>query len=245
MSNLSTFGSTAQGLSRNPLGIIALFIVLIYGFAALTLVVNSKLGEVERVMLVIFLIIFPILVLILFGWLVSEHHEKLYAPGDFRSDEIFLKKAQAVEKRSLEINAYEQELKNKITDTVKEELSKNNSNPDKIAERVVQEVQEATTFTVDATEFLQQNDAIFTYPIAAFESLGDLTDEVYFKIASKVRPYQYGSSWVLKNKTTNEVIRTLRMLTGTPTGQPLPDIRTLREVGIQPGSTIIVKSPRN
>ena len=34
-SQLSTFGKIARDLARNPLGIIALFIVLIYGFAAL------------------------------------------------------------------------------------------------------------------------------------------------------------------------------------------------------------------
>lgn len=28
------FGDTARGLAKNPLGIIALFIVLVYGFAA-------------------------------------------------------------------------------------------------------------------------------------------------------------------------------------------------------------------
>jgi hypothetical protein len=32
---LKTFGSIARGLARNPLGIIALFIVMVYGFAAL------------------------------------------------------------------------------------------------------------------------------------------------------------------------------------------------------------------
>jgi hypothetical protein len=32
---IKSFGSMATGLARNPLGIIALFIVLIYGFASL------------------------------------------------------------------------------------------------------------------------------------------------------------------------------------------------------------------
>ena len=33
--SVGQFGSVATGLARNPLGIIALFIVLVYGFAAL------------------------------------------------------------------------------------------------------------------------------------------------------------------------------------------------------------------
>jgi hypothetical protein len=48
MSDVPSFGNTAKGLARNPLGIIALFIVLIYGFAALTLGFNSKLEASER-----------------------------------------------------------------------------------------------------------------------------------------------------------------------------------------------------
>ena len=63
MSDLPTFATTAKGLARNPLGIIALFIVLIYGFAALTLGFNSRLEDAERVPLVWFLVLFPVAVL--------------------------------------------------------------------------------------------------------------------------------------------------------------------------------------
>src|SRR5882672_11180078 len=95
MTEMSTFGSTAKGLARNPLGIIALFIVLIYGFAALTLGINTSLQSQERLPLVWFLVLFPVVVLFTFGWLVSRHHEKLYAPADYKSDEGFLHGLQA------------------------------------------------------------------------------------------------------------------------------------------------------
>ena len=55
MSELGTFSEAAKGLARNPLGIIALFIVLLYGFAALTLGINSSLQSTERLPLVWFL----------------------------------------------------------------------------------------------------------------------------------------------------------------------------------------------
>lgn len=35
MTEIKSFGQTAKGLARNPLGIIALFIVLVYGVAGL------------------------------------------------------------------------------------------------------------------------------------------------------------------------------------------------------------------
>lgn len=86
------FGESAKELSRNPLGIIALFIVLVYGFACLLFGFSAKdLSANERMPLIWFTPIFPILVLILFAWLVAKHHDKLYSPRDYRTDEAFLK----------------------------------------------------------------------------------------------------------------------------------------------------------
>lgn len=87
---LKEFGDTAKGLARNPLGIIALFIVLIYGFAALVLGFSGNLNSGERIPLTWFLVLFPLVVLAVFSWLVSRHHTKLYAPSDYREDEAFL-----------------------------------------------------------------------------------------------------------------------------------------------------------
>jgi hypothetical protein len=91
MSLLGEFGKTAQSLARNPLGIIALFIVLLYGIAGLVLGTSAKNMEPsERLPLIWFLAIFPVIVLGVFSWLVSRHHQKLYAPSDFKSDDAFL-----------------------------------------------------------------------------------------------------------------------------------------------------------
>jgi len=48
MNSIKEFGNTAKGLARNSLGIIALFIALIYGFAALVLGKASHLEPTER-----------------------------------------------------------------------------------------------------------------------------------------------------------------------------------------------------
>ena len=66
---IQDFGSIAKGLARNPLGIIALFIVLVYGFAALVTTFNSSFTPAERLPLIYFLVIFPVLVLGVFTWL--------------------------------------------------------------------------------------------------------------------------------------------------------------------------------
>ena len=87
---VTNFGNAAYKLARNPLGIIALFIVLVYGFAALVTSFSSSFPADERLPLVYFLVIFPVLVLAVFGWLVSRHINKLYAPSDYRNEDLFV-----------------------------------------------------------------------------------------------------------------------------------------------------------
>jgi hypothetical protein len=244
MSDLAAFSGTAKGLARNPLGIIALFIVLIYGFAALTLGVNAKLELSERAPLVWFLVLFPFAVLFLFGWLVSQHHENLYAPSDFRSDESFHKRRELAERRLVEITAEQDNLKARIRETILDTSTANGGNSvtwQKIADQVVADVDRASNITVDLSDFLGASSAVFTYPVAAFESLGDLTNEVYFKISTEVRPFEYGHTWVLRDVETNTVIKTTRMLVNAPPGDPVPDPRPLSEVGILPGVTLKVE----
>lgn len=90
------FGETAKSLARNPLGIIALFIVLVYGLAALVTLFNGSLLPSERVLLIYFLIFFPVLVLGAFLWLVSKHSGRLFAPSDFRNEDNYIKMQMAV-----------------------------------------------------------------------------------------------------------------------------------------------------
>jgi hypothetical protein len=92
MEESSQLPRTAGKLARNPLGVIALFILLIYAIAALLLGVRGAEGTPEeRLPLIWFLVPFPVLVLFVFAWLVSRHHAKLYAPADFRDDAVFLR----------------------------------------------------------------------------------------------------------------------------------------------------------
>lgn len=88
---IKEFGNTAQGLAKNPLGIIALFIVLIYGFACLVVGASDNLVPEERQPIIWFMVGFPLIVLFVFGWLVRNHHKKLYAPSDFKDESHFLK----------------------------------------------------------------------------------------------------------------------------------------------------------
>jgi len=103
MASIEKFGKTAKSLSRNPLGIIALFIVLIYGMAAMIVGFNGNLEPEARYVIVWFLVIFPILVLFVFAWLVAFKHGNLYAPSDFSNDNNFLMMSHKLERLDTEV----------------------------------------------------------------------------------------------------------------------------------------------
>ncbi|MFG0504582.1 hypothetical protein ACF8GD_18380 [Pseudomonas putida] len=78
-------------VARNPLGIIGLFISLIYGFANWMLGSTANtLVSCERIIIIWFIVLFPVLILGAFCYLVVNHHGKLYAPKDYNKDESFL-----------------------------------------------------------------------------------------------------------------------------------------------------------
>lgn len=87
---LKEFGDIAVRLSRSPLGIIALSFVLVYGVAGLVST-SSILKESERSILILFLVIFPVIILAMFYRLVTAHTNKLYAPSDFVDEKNFMK----------------------------------------------------------------------------------------------------------------------------------------------------------
>jgi hypothetical protein len=113
--SIGEFGKVAQKLSRNPLGIIALFIVLVYGIAALVLgVSSSSLQTNERLPLIYFLVFFPVIVLVAFYRLVANHHVKLYAPLDYQDKEGFFRALSPQEQKQKleeEIKSIESEIK--------------------------------------------------------------------------------------------------------------------------------------
>lgn len=79
-----------RGFTKSPLGIIALFIVLVYGFATLAVTFGKDLMS-QITPLIYFMAFFPVLVFFGFLWLVSQHHEKIYGPSDFKDEENFIK----------------------------------------------------------------------------------------------------------------------------------------------------------
>lgn len=106
---------TINAFSKNPLGIISLFLFLIYGVAALV-VGTGSFDVFSQRLLNCFIVVYPLIVLAVFVKLVISHHAKLYAPTDYRDDTNFLKVVQGPPTR--ELDEIEQERNNVISDVV-------------------------------------------------------------------------------------------------------------------------------
>jgi len=89
--SVKEFADSAKGFTKSPLGIIALFIVLVYGFASFVVGFGEAHLKEHIASLVYFMVLFPVLVFLGFLWLVAKHHKKLYGPADFKDESNFLK----------------------------------------------------------------------------------------------------------------------------------------------------------
>jgi CheY-like chemotaxis protein len=88
--SVEEFSNSAKAFTNSPLGIIALFIVLVYGFASLVVTFGENISS-QIAPLIYFMVFFPVIVFFGFLWLVAKHHKKLYGPSDFRDEENFIK----------------------------------------------------------------------------------------------------------------------------------------------------------
>lgn len=85
MNNLGDKGN----FFKNPIGVIGIFLVLTEAIASIV-IVNSNLNDFQNTILVIFVVLFPCLVLLVFYLLVTKHHKKLYSPSDYKDEQNFV-----------------------------------------------------------------------------------------------------------------------------------------------------------
>lgn len=86
----SSLGEYAVKLAKTPLGIIALFVLLAEVIAAMVVGTSSGLSERNQTIIVIFITMFPVLVVGMFWHLVVNHNVKLYSPSEFPNHSDFL-----------------------------------------------------------------------------------------------------------------------------------------------------------
>ncbi len=133
MSELKTFSDNAKSLSKSPLGVITLFLILVYSFACIVTTFGDSFAPNEKTLLVYFIVFFPVLVLLIFTWLVMYHNNKLFGPNDFKNEANYLK-TQMISAASLSVASSNKNSKNidisEIVRTISntKSLTKNPSN---------------------------------------------------------------------------------------------------------------------
>lgn len=89
--------SATSAVVRNPLSVIALFVLLVEAIATVTLV-NVASEEAIAQPLVWFIVSFPTLIALLFFATLWWRHQFLYSPMEYRSDESFLTAMQRLQR---------------------------------------------------------------------------------------------------------------------------------------------------
>lgn len=114
---IGDLSTSTKAVTKNPLGIIALFIFLIYSIASLILgVAADALTVGQKWVFVVFLGFFPILVLGSFVWLVVNHSVKLYSPADFRDDNSYIALNRKLRVMEIKQDAHEVDPRGNIED---------------------------------------------------------------------------------------------------------------------------------
>jgi len=187
-SGVKGFGDTARVLARNALGIIALFIVLVYGFACLVTAFSSSFTPVQKTPLVYFLVIFPVLVLGVFSWLVSCHSGKLFAPSDFRDEENYVRMqlsavaSLAVASTKGETSGSESDIQ-KIVEVVQDVRFVNAASPTH-GHRKILWVDDRPQNNIHERQAFEAMGLSFTLALSTGEALGTLSREKYAAIIS-------------------------------------------------------------
>jgi hypothetical protein len=81
----SPFENLSSNFVKNPLGLIALFIVLVYAIAGIV-AASANFNEDQRWVIVFFLVSFPCIVLGVFYRLITKHIDKMYSPGELGAE---------------------------------------------------------------------------------------------------------------------------------------------------------------
>jgi hypothetical protein len=233
----------------NPLAII--FVFFSFTEVMLGYAVFNTSGNVQ-VALTAFVIAFPTLAasgFFVFLWFRPQH---LYAPKDYGSDESYLKSMAEARNDRNGLVRLESEIEKIITAKLTSQefvASVANASNEQVgyvlreaAADVSTRIRDQQFLTVTFEQFDPKVPDMIV-PFDAFPTFSDLTDEVYFKLSPKIKPYHYGNQWVLRDSSNGMVLKSARMVANFPPGRPMQDRRSLEELGVRPGSRLIVTRP--
>lgn len=128
---MEKFLVNSKAFIRNPLGVIALFISLMYAMASFVISKGLPVLEdhEERMWLIVFVVLYPVLLLIAFLVLVIWLPLHLYSPSDFKDENLFWEyltkkqKDKKLRKEVKEANSLEKDNKNEVASSLSNEVN--------------------------------------------------------------------------------------------------------------------------
>ena len=113
---------------------------------------------------------------------------------------------------------------------------------DKIAAKVTEDIKKSSFITVDLSSFSKKL-GVLELPLGAIKNMDSLTDEVFVGLEGAVQPWTYGNDWVIRDKSSKDVFRNLRMEKKARRGVPMVNAHTMEAMGIKAGMILEVVRP--
>lgn len=147
-----------NNFSKNPIGVIGIFLVLTE-FIASIVIVESTLNTVQNTILVIFIVLFPCLVLFAFYLLVTRHHEKLYSPSDYKDEKNFVNTYNsATQKNDIKKLVDSDSWKDEIADSNLELIKDVLANILKIQKKIIPSMEDSVLSEDDKNDYVANMD---------------------------------------------------------------------------------------
>lgn len=149
---------------------------------------------------------------------------------------IDVKKIEVRNKRNINIS---QKVRLEINNLVKEKGDYALVLIHKAIREIKDEIYGVNIITIDVSNISCKPNDIIEYKTDSLKSFSALTNSLYYYLVENLKPYTYGYDWVLKNPQTNEIYRSVRMISGSPPGIRMPDLRSLEDLKITNGIHLI------
>ncbi|MEV5878324.1 hypothetical protein AB0L75_29695 [Streptomyces sp. NPDC052101] len=239
-------GPASEGTSGrvlNPLWIISLFL----GLAEVTVGVAATQAEGWiQGMLAVFSVVFPSAVAVAFFRTLLTRPFVLYAPRDYPdapSIEAYVTAVSSAAGRNLENVGSAVRLALEEVVVPRLPAADQERTEDLIEEAVQAAVGDfqRRSVEVDLSGIDPSMEvAVLTFPLDMV-TVSHVLDTVYLTISDLVDAYTYGSQWILVDPTTGRRLTDIGSASLSPAGIPREDNRSLREIGVRPGSRLLAK----
>lgn len=115
----------------------------------------------------------------------------------------------------------------------------------KAIQEIKDEISGIDHITIDVSDISGKSNDTIEYNTKALKSFSALTNARYYYLVENLEPYTYGYDWVLKNSQTDEIYRSIRMISGNPPCIRMPDLRSLEDLKIHNGMHLLALNLNN